>query len=491
MAITTNTFTINAGFARSDVITQLESAFTWLGWHGGTHTGIATGISAYSGGGDINASATYEDVRQLSTSGVGTDISFYITRDSGGLVNRVMVNRPGYGYTDGEVVTVSSEDIGTAASGASNLTVTINVEGGGTPVGYGSTNAFYDKALTAGSTYPWGVLRHTIQPNKKYGDTYRGFQVTAGGSAAAVTLDFKVGNGFHPYNTDNTADKGLYYGNRFAGESAYDLPLTAITSSTHQISSSTITSKNTQNSTVTITSSTGSNYQLDLNVYRSSIDPNFVVFSYKQPTLSSTHLTTNTDATFFFSNYTTNIWDLDYQYLSGVTEIIPTTGNTSSPDITFRTFTRGQYYHNDDRYSTVRAAEYGYHGAAASNGYSNDSTTYLNTSYASNTYPRIKNATTDTRIYLRNNSLDSAPIGSESNFNAVIKGIQLSNKMVPCPYYLPDDFVLIDFDYATDAANIQQGDTITISGSEVYTVITGSYNQTTRTRGILFCARTV
>jgi hypothetical protein len=65
--------------------------------------------------------------------------------------------------------------------------------------------------------------------------------------------------------------------------------------------------------------------------------------------------------------------------------------------------------------------------------------------------------------------------------------------MIPCPYYLPDDFVLIDFDYSVSAANIQQGDTITISGSEVYTVIMGSYNQTTnsRTRGILFCARTV
>ena len=50
---------------------------------------------------------------------------------------------------------------------------------------------------------------------------------------------------------------------------------------------------------------------------------------------------------------------------------------------------------------------------------------------------------------------------------------------------------IIDFDYASPSANIQQGDTVTISGSEVYTVIQGSYDQTTRTRGILFCARTV
>ena len=49
---------------------------------------------------------------------------------------------------------------------------------------------------------------------------------------------------------------------------------------------------------------------------------------------------------------------------------------------------------------------------------------------------------------------------------------------------------MIDFDVATPSANIQQGDTITVGTSEIYTIITGSYNQTDRTRGILFCART-
>jgi len=63
--------------------------------------------------------------------------------------------------------------------------------------------------------------------------------------------------------------------------------------------------------------------------------------------------------------------------------------------------------------------------------------------------------------------------------------------MVPSPYNMPDDFAMIDFDYASPSTNIQQGDTITISGSEVWTVITGNYNQTTRTRGMLFCARKV
>ena len=76
-----------------------------------------------------------------------------------------------------------------------------------------------------------------------------------------------------------------------------------------------------------------------------------------------------------------------------------------------------------------------------------------------------------------------------ANYNAVIKGIPLCAKLYPVPYYMPDDFVMIQFDYAPDQ-NIQQWDTIEVSGSEIYTVINGVYNQTTRTNRILFCART-
>ena len=50
MAISTNTFTINAGYAQSDMILQLESSFAWLGWHDKCdHTGIVTGLTAMRG----------------------------------------------------------------------------------------------------------------------------------------------------------------------------------------------------------------------------------------------------------------------------------------------------------------------------------------------------------------------------------------------------------------------------------------------------------
>ena len=105
-------------------------------------------------------------------------------------------------------------------------------------------------------------------------------------------------------------------------------------------------------------------------------------------------------------------------------------------------------------------------------------------------------------IYIRNNTygnngnfkgssnLSTKTSPDSVNHNAVIKGIPISGKMIPTPYYIPDDFVFIQIDIASNNQNIQQYDTVTISGSEVYTVIEGSYNQTSRTRGVLFCART-
>ena len=78
-----------------------------------------------------------------------------------------------------------------------------------------------------------------------------------------------------------------------------------------------------------------------------------------------------------------------------------------------------------------------------------------------------------------------------ANYNAVVKGVPLNAMMVPSPYNMPEDFGLIDFIYDAPSVNIQQGDTITIDETEVWTVIHGVYNQTTKTRGLLFVARKV
>jgi len=494
MAIAQTTITINNGFSRVDVINQFEDAFTWLGWHGDTQTGIITGMSSYSGGGTgvTGGSATYQDVRQLSTSGIGTGASFFITRNSSGNISGVRVNRPGVGYTDGEVVQISGDSIGGISNGATTLELNVLVAGNENPIGYGSTTSYYD-ADKSGS-FPWGIVRHTIEPNKKYGDTYRGIQVTSGAVASAFNIRLMSGNGFHPWDTTDLTDRGNYYSNRFAGEQYLDIPQSSINSTTSQLVNSSATDSHIQSSStqITISSSNGSNFGLDLNVYRSSLDPKFAVFSYKQSTLSSTHLTGTTFETFFFHNFTTNLWDLDELFLGGVTRINPTTGNTTDPKIDFITYNGGNSIFlsaTGVHRVSIRCAEMGYSRALDTFGRNSDGSPSLFTNYSSNAYPQGK-TNTHNRIYYRNNSQDQVKVGTNSDFNAVIKGIPLSGVMVPCPYYLPDDFVLIDFDYGVSGENIQQGDTITISPSEVYTVITGSYNQTTRTRGILFCART-
>ena len=100
------------------------------------------------------------------------------------------------------------------------------------------------------------------------------------------------------------------------------------------------------------------------------------------------------------------------------------------------------------------------------------------------------------RIYNRDSTYDTnnttyvnKAVSANADYNAVIKGIPLNAMFVPSPYNMPEDFAFIDFVYDAPSVNIQQGDTITIDETEVYVVIQGCYNQTTKTRGILFVAR--
>ena len=84
MAISTNTFTINSSYTKQDMITQLESAFTWLGWHDKCdHTGLVTGIvdyGMYQDDDSNNSYVYYQSGEQTSTTGIGTGASFYMQR---------------------------------------------------------------------------------------------------------------------------------------------------------------------------------------------------------------------------------------------------------------------------------------------------------------------------------------------------------------------------------------------------------------------------
>ena len=75
------------------------------------------------------------------------------------------------------------------------------------------------------------------------------------------------------------------------------------------------------------------------------------------------------------------------------------------------------------------------------------------------------------------------------------------NCFAPCPYYLPDDFVMIQIASTPGLTNYTTGDTITITeGSEKYEIIVANVQNSTEgldgvssgsTIGMAFCARIV
>ncbi len=490
MAISTNTFTIPASYTKANIITQLEDAFTWLGWHDEcNHTGIITGLVDRGMYQDDPLTSTswdsFYDAEQYTSSGVGTDASFYMTRYYGN-PNTVYVNRSGYGYTNGEYLEFLPGEASYKGSGEIGWGCTVYVDNS---VAYGTTTtAFYTKNINANVTYPYGVLRHKIQDNKKYGVTYRAFS-----AQSTTSLEHATGSAFNPKDHDPTGNgigdasaSSAYYTPRLAGDKWMDVQWSMNESYGSEYTNPKSTRFSGQDGSKTIASS--NSYQLDLNVFRSGIDPKFAVFSYRQPTLSSTKLRDNTFYTFILHNFTTDIWDLDHVFLGGSTEIVPYTSESYRAGLDFVTTVSAQ---SNDPPESKRCAEFPYDR--------NDDG--IVTQYSSQIHggPQSHIYDDHVRIYNRDSTYDvnqqSAgavkTIDPNADYNAVIKGIPLNACMVPSPYYIPDDFVLIDFDYASPSTNIQQGDTITISGSEVYVVITGCYNQSTRTRGLLFCARKV
>ena len=402
---------------------------------------------------------------------------------------------------------------------------------------FGAANSFYDKQARQAAVAPWGVCRRDVDGTKVYGYTYQAYQFNEDVNGQ-VELNISTGSDFAPqstvlpnsYTIDSNARQGkggdydysndsnvdnydraeYMYDARFKGDEGFDRygnprQYRFNDSNMSSYTGSHATARYSDHGQIIADRNAYNAYSLDLISYQSSSDPNFVVYSFKQPNLSSTKLRENTFMTWFVHDYTSpGLFDYDELFLGGVTVIYPTTSDTSA-SIKFRSFFGGQhnYYHNTG--FSKRNAEFGFLPVMTSESYKTGrGTDYVDTDYGSTSLDTQYGSSSNVHIYTRSNlshtwrsvggdvSNDYAQtrLPDSTNFNAVIKGIPLSAKVAPVPYYLPNDFAMIDFDVATPAANIQQGDTITVSATEIYTVIQGSYDQTDRTRGILFCART-
>ena len=665
MAVNTHTISIAGTWGRQNTMEQFHDALSWLDWHsisssGSSDTGYVIGLQTYYGEHGFNvgldnsvgsAALEFHDVRPVSTTGIGTGLSFYIEREEYSSGNRyaisdIIVNRPGYGYTGGEVVTISAEDIGGSENGAEDLQIPViidsDISGGNeyictltgtnpvnieawdrtgyvsgactettvtiqegdtlkfdnntgsynyalvwrrghqstnyyyynehnrvvggpnigvsndpdtsvfkpisghagkyyfsednsstgtirtfnaangnvlvtaatsgiTTIGIGSTNSWYDQNTHTSSGENWAIWRQSIDENKKFGHTYRIFYTVSNSSIGVIPI-----SDYHPGTASTTVPStsnsspsrsgGHGYGKRYCGAKYLDMGDRDVFEDSY------ISLETTDPSTMDDTSYSGVYHyngnniteQLDLNVYRSALDPNFAIFSYKAPNKSASIWSDRNYEVWFYSNYTTNVWDLDDVFLCGVTEIYVQGEGTTEPYLEFRTYIGG-LHDTDVTDPSKRSAEYGYAAHAADDGFSQ----YISTRYYANIVngrnsssnlddeaPRIYFRSTDAFVGYRRNRGGYSSTSTSSNdrvgvdYNPVVKGLPLQLSMIPCPYYLPDDFVLIEFFYSISNQFVDQGDTITISGSEVYTVIAASYYQGSGTTGIAFCART-
>ena len=476
-------------------------------------------------------------VKNVVNQGARQYTSSSYTEDSKYIKWKPCPGQAGTYYLRGEYAYNNYNTITVVAAGQSSIV----------PSSFGQTNAFFDKQNRQAAVSPWGVCRREVQENKKYGITYQGYQFNDNVDGQ-VEINIITGSGYAPqtttlptsYTIDGNArqskgddfdwadagttdvtqyDLATYtYDARFKGSpylDKYGSPGSyrfndSTSSGTSPWSPSSYATANYDDHLEPIADRNAYNaYSLDLISYQSGLDPKFVVYSFKQPNLSSTNLADNTFMTWFVHDYTSSLFDYNQLFLGGVTIIhIPNDANPTSPYVSFESFLAGQFDSGTGTSSNFskRSAEFGFLPTKHDPSYypMGQGPYSMATVYGSTSLTSQEGSTGRVNIYTRsnldhtyrgvggqyNNEYAKEIMPDSTNFNAVIKGLPLSIKMAPVPYYLPNDFAMIDFDVATPSANIQQGDTITVGNQEIYTIITGSYNQTDRTRGILFCART-
>ena len=514
MAVTTETYSAAAGWERGDIINLLESGFAYAGLHGPAIAGITSTVKTNFGGGTVGAAYTaYFDCPVATTTGIGTGLTLNVYRSNGTIPGSgyVKVNKPGYNFAENDQVTIDPEYTGGTQNSATTLTAIVGVMGQGSPENFGTTSTFFKKRTETDfdSNRPYGVLRQVFDQGKVFGTTYRGFKISDD-----YRMGVSVGPSFGPNEDDQTTNYGMY-GESFRGaygldvEDTYGDRLDTEASNWSQVRSG-------QNFRYASSSSPKS-HSCHLNVYRSSIDTNFAVFSWQQPSIDGT-LTDSTFSTFIIHNFNHSLYDYDECFSAGMTFITPgqtqDSSNASSVCMSFTTMLCGNR-HTSGYHNATRTCESGWaqiystskYGAPAvtttytpTSGENIDSAQWSSSFYttgASYNDTRIFTRTGSIKDYGRTESVSSSPNYYRGNNNPiterknVIKGIPINAGMVPCPYYIPDDFCLIDLKLDQSEQNIRQGDTITVSGSEVYKVITGAYNKNQETNGIFFCARVV
>ena len=530
MAVTERTQTISSGWTRDQIISALETAFSNAGLHGAGLTGLVQGffdsgtstqysfygpisqgasgggthgtiVNDSSGAGQTTDYGTFTFRNIPASGGSGSGVTFDVEY-MGGSLDKCYVNNPGSGYTNGDTLTISAANLLGTANGSADITITARVDS----TTYGSSSTFFQKQATSSDTYPWAVLKLDKDTSKKYGSTYFFIQVKSDTEIGITPFLFWNPTVRNYAGGENLELKGTAYRGDSSG--IVDFTLTIPHGDVDNIKGF-----GQSNTTNTVTYAIDTNYDITLKTFQAQApqDTGFSIFAFSQPSITATdEIQDLCKGAFTFPHWTTSVYDLDHVGDLHYLDFTPDLANSI--------------------FQTVRTASEHNTGASwiiadSLNGWATDVPSLGSGESESGSYADIQKTwvsaktgnTSNHAIYKRDASREQLDYGDADisgrrgysggfgyqtaggyhNLTArtkhvIIRGIPYLPLLHPSVYTLPDDFVLIEFVHNTPLQKFLPNDTLTVSGSEIYTVIMGAQDisDNQETYALFLCART-
>ena len=456
----------------------------------------------------------------VPASGSRSELKLRIFRDDAGTdvgtVSGILICSKATGWSDNEVFTIPGTAIG-GTSPANDIEFGVNTDETSNGAADGKCSIL-TTSLGAGANmfqkHPdghYGVLRLENSASKKFGKTYWGFVLDSNNyriklySGSGWSYLNRLGKHF-PYDSSYEGFFGAYNGVRGLdyADAVFDRDGTQY-EYYHQYA----------------TSAGPTNYALKIRYHKAQApqDTNFSTISFIQ-TINGVDRTYFSFSLHKGADFGANVWDYDECFLGTYTEYLTYWqqqgfGSNHSNWVEMRYITPGSSYSNSGpnaepvtTNSMAREGSYGY--------LRNTTGRYIaDTRYKSNIDTFNSTSEREVYMYYRNNTYDVVDFSSSTGYDSFtikadmrvpvgvqyykpMKGLPVCGHLIPCPYYLPDDFVMIHAEISPGATEFLPGDTVTISAGEVYTVITAD-NTTNQTgldgvanntvNGMLFCAR--
>ena len=456
----------------------------------------------------------------VPASGSRSELKLRIFRDDGGgydgTVSGILICNKATGWSDNEVFTIPGTAIG-GTTPANDIEFGVNTDE--TSVGAADGKcSILTTSLGAGANmfqkHPngdYGVLRLENDSSKKFGKTYWGFSLNSNNYQLKIACGSgwsylnRLGKHF-VYDSSYEGYFGCFNGTR--GLDFSDAYLRRDYSQyflSHQYA----------------TSAGPTNYALKIRYHKAQApqDTNFSTISFIQ-TINGVDRTYFTFSLHKGSSFGANVWDYDECFLGTYTQYWTywqqqSFGSNHSNWVEMRYITPGSDYSssgpNSEPVTTNSMAREGSYGYLR-----NTAGQYIaDTRYKSNIDTSNSTSEREVYMYYRNNTYDVVDFSSSTSYDSFtikadmrvpvgvqyykpMKGLPVCGHLIPCPYYLPDDFVMIHAEISPGATEFLPGDTVTIDAGEVYTVITAD-NTTNQTgldgvanntvNGMLFCAR--